>query len=185
MDAASACSRWCPAVRPSQAGFKPQDLITRVGGVPIRQMTELTAILQQMTPGATLAFVVLRGDRQQELSVVFGRRPPEQRTRRRRSHSEAPPLSAAGPPPAAPSLEIPPLEGPAIPGPRRSPTARAGSRGPPAGAVAGPAAPDGGPARRCPRRDRPPLAPHRRVGETRGPVGTGAVGEEEVDEAGC
>ena len=100
-----------------KAGLKPQDLITRVGGVPIRQMTELAAILQQMAPGATLSFEVLRGDGKQDLSVVFGRRPPEQRpSPPKEPRAETPPLSAAGPPPSAPALEIPPAEGPAIPG---------------------------------------------------------------------
>jgi membrane-associated protease RseP (regulator of RpoE activity) len=100
-----------------QAGLKPQDLITRLGGVPIRQMSELTAILQQMSAGATLSFEVLRGDRKQELSVVFGRRPPDQRRLPpKEQRAEAPPLSAAGPPPAAPALEVPPVEGPVIPG---------------------------------------------------------------------
>jgi membrane-associated protease RseP (regulator of RpoE activity) len=100
-----------------QAGLKPQDLITRLGGVPIRQLTELTAILQQMPPGATLSFEVLRGDRKQVLSVVFGRRPPDQRPRPgKEQRAEAPPLSAAGPPLPAPALEVPPVEGPVIPG---------------------------------------------------------------------
>ena len=115
-----------------KAGLKPQDLITRVGGVPIRQLTELAAISQQMSPGATLSFEVLRGDRQQELPVVFGRRPPEpRRAPPKEARAEAPPVSAAGPPPAAPSLEIPPLEGPAIPGAPPAPAANS-----PAGADA-------------------------------------------------
>jgi hypothetical protein len=94
-----------------KAGFKPQDLITRVGGVPIRQMTELAAILQQMTPGATLSFEVLRGDGKQDLSVVFGRRPPEPRPS----------------PPPAPGLEAPPTEGPAIPGAPAGPPSAGGT----------------------------------------------------------
>jgi membrane-associated protease RseP (regulator of RpoE activity) len=99
------------------AGLKPQDLITRLGGVPIRQLAELTTILQQMSPGATLSFEVLRGDRKQELLVIFGRRPPAQRTAPAKGQrAEVPPLSAAGPPPVAPTLEVPPVEGPVIPG---------------------------------------------------------------------
>jgi hypothetical protein len=118
-----------------QAGLKPQDLITRLGGVPIRQLSELTAILQQMSPGATLSFEVLRGDRKQELSVLFGRRPPEQRRLPPKSPpAEAPPLSAAGPTPTAPALEIPPMEGPVIPG--ASPAAPVQGANPPAATVA-------------------------------------------------
>jgi hypothetical protein len=118
-----------------QAGLKPQDLITRLGGVPVRQLTELTAIVQQMSPGSTLSFEVLRGDRKQELSVIFGRRPPEQRSVPPKSPpAEAPPLSAAGPTPTAPALEIPPMEGPVIPG--ASPAAPAQGANVPAATVA-------------------------------------------------
>jgi hypothetical protein len=127
--------RVVPGGPADQAGLKPRDLITRLGGVPIRQMTELTAILQQMSPGATLSFEILRGDRKQELSVIFGHRPPEQRPLPpKEQRAEAPPLSAAGPPPAAPGLEVPPMEGPVIPG--APPATPARSANAPAAAVA-------------------------------------------------
>lgn len=57
-----------------KAGLKEGDLITSLGGIRVRQMDEMGAILQQMRVGDVLDMEVLRGEDTKELEVTFGSR---------------------------------------------------------------------------------------------------------------
>ena len=59
-----------------KAGLQAQDLITDLGGIRVRQLSDLGAIFQQVPPGGKLVFDILRGDQRKKLEVTFGRRPP-------------------------------------------------------------------------------------------------------------
>lgn len=56
------------------AGFRPNDLITSVGGIRVREMDELAAVLAEMAPGDVLEFDILRDERSRKIEVTFGRR---------------------------------------------------------------------------------------------------------------
>ena len=84
-----------------KAGLQAQDLITGIGGVRVRQMVDMAAILGRIFPGDTLPFELLRGQQRQEVEVTFGRRPPPEE--RRFQHAER---AAAGRPAEPP--ETPP-----------------------------------------------------------------------------
>jgi hypothetical protein len=58
-----------------KAGLKQDDLVTELGGVRVREMTDMAAILQQVPPGETLIFEVRRGAKKEQIPVTFGRRP--------------------------------------------------------------------------------------------------------------
>lgn len=62
-----------------KSGLRAQDLITGVGGIRVRQMSDLAAIFDQVPPGGTLAFDILRGQERLNLQVTFGQRaaPPK------------------------------------------------------------------------------------------------------------
>ena len=83
----------------AKAGFLQQDLITSVGGIRVRQMSELADMLELYSPGDKVAFEVQRDAKPQKLEVTLGQRPV---------------AAQAAPPAAAPKPEEPLLLGPGI-----------------------------------------------------------------------
>ncbi len=57
------------------AGLRPQDLITGLGGVRVRQLSDMIMILEQVPPGGSLEFEVLRGTEPKRINVTFARWP--------------------------------------------------------------------------------------------------------------
>jgi S1-C subfamily serine protease len=66
-----------PGSPADQAGLRGmQDLIVAVDGTPIREFSELLSYLFNFkSPGDTITFTVLRGDRELEIDLVLGKRP--------------------------------------------------------------------------------------------------------------
>lgn len=60
-----------------QAGLKVDDLITDLGDVRIRAMSDMEAVVKQMAPGEMLVVEVLRGQRRHKIPVTFGLRENE------------------------------------------------------------------------------------------------------------
>jgi hypothetical protein len=91
-----------------RAGLRLDDLITSMGGVRIRQMPDAVAILEQVPAGGTLNIEVLRSEKRQKLTVVFGQAPSE------RSPGRGGPAVLADPPalnpvrPSGPEMPLPP-----------------------------------------------------------------------------
>ena len=151
-----------------QAGLKPQDLITRLGGVPVRQMTRAD---RHRAANVARREALLRGPpRRPQTRAVGALRSPSAGTA---------PLAAGGASCRGPSTFGGRVTsngaGAGDPVPGRSGDSRLARRPPVGCPCSSGQRPRGW---RCPRRDRPPPAPHRRVGEARGPVGAGAFGEE-------
>jgi hypothetical protein len=92
-----------------RAGVRKQDLVTGVGDVRVRQMTDLAEVLALYAPGETVELTVLRGNTRQKLNVTLGRQPEKKRT-----------AGAAPEPIPAPPAEAAPGEFPAetLPVPR-------------------------------------------------------------------
>ncbi len=117
-----------------RAGLRPQDLITAVHGVPVRQMADLSEVLATFAPGQATSFDIVRGNQPKALQVTFGRRPTQPRAAiatppppvpqlGAQSHAgpqptQAPPTAAMGQPEAVPppSSEMFPWPRPAGPG---------------------------------------------------------------------
>lgn len=64
-----------PGSPAERAGLRPNDLITGLGGVKIRQLSEMASIVQHVPPDGVLEFEILRGDGAKTIKVAFGRRP--------------------------------------------------------------------------------------------------------------
>lgn len=58
-----------------KSGLRSKDLITGLGGIRVRQMSDLAAILEQVVPGASLKFDIVRGEQPLQLDVTFGKVP--------------------------------------------------------------------------------------------------------------
>lgn len=58
-----------------KSGLRSKDLITGLGGIRVRQMSDLAAILEQVVPGASLKFDIVRGEQPLQLDVTFGHLP--------------------------------------------------------------------------------------------------------------
>ena len=63
----------------AQAGIRPGDLITTVGGAPVSSVAELLAGVAALKPGSASKFQVVRRDEKLELSVTPGVRPKPRR----------------------------------------------------------------------------------------------------------
>jgi S1-C subfamily serine protease len=83
-----------------QAGLRPQDLITELGGVRVRQLSEMAMIMAQVPPGGKLEFLIQRGDQPQRLEVTFGRPPARPTTAAKPVEPPAQQPPAAQPPAA-------------------------------------------------------------------------------------
>ena len=92
-----------------KAGLKPGDLITGLGGMRLRQMSEMALILKQVRPGGSVRFEVLRDGQKQQMELTAVGRPPAEAI-------PAPPPDAAELPAAEPPQPIPPPV--AVPAPR-------------------------------------------------------------------
>jgi membrane-associated protease RseP (regulator of RpoE activity) len=98
-----------PAAR---SGLRPQDLIVGVAGARIRELSELTAVVDRASPGDRLAVEVLRGGVPQKIAVTLAAQPPAAAVE---SLPEAiPPPAAQRAPevPGGPSLTMPPSASP-------------------------------------------------------------------------
>lgn len=84
-----------------KAGLQAQDLITGLGGVRVRQLSDMIMILEQVPPGGTLEFEVVRGSETRKLDVKFGRRAAADGTGARPSGDQAQPAPATAPPAGA------------------------------------------------------------------------------------
>jgi len=66
--------RVIPGGPAEKGGLKKGDLVTGLGGIRVRQMTDFAAILEQVAPGSSLTFEVLRAENRLKIDVVFGSR---------------------------------------------------------------------------------------------------------------
>jgi hypothetical protein len=112
--------RIIPGGPAEKAGLGKGDLITGVGGVRVRQIAEFAGALEQVVPGNTLTFEVLRGVERQKIDVVFGVRPgpkfPEPTPGDPRAPLDLrPPEKMAAPPTPQPSKAVPALKAPQAP----------------------------------------------------------------------
>lgn len=96
-----------------KAGLKPGDLVTGLAGMRLRQMSDMTVILQQVPPGGSVMFEVLRDGQNKQFRAVATRRPPP-------APQQPKP---AGAPAAKPSVAIPPPPPPRAPAPGPAPQA--------------------------------------------------------------
>jgi hypothetical protein len=58
-----------------KAGIRNQDLITAMTGTRIRQMSDLSDILETFTPGQTISVDLIRDGKKHAVKLVLGRRP--------------------------------------------------------------------------------------------------------------
>jgi len=107
------------------AGLKADDLVTAAGGIRVRQLDDLSSILEGMAPGDRLEFEVLRGQSSRKIEVTFGR--PQGPPRGQTEEIVTPPPEAgdgakpAEPPPPSPPAWLPELPKLLIPGPKAIP----------------------------------------------------------------
>jgi hypothetical protein len=62
-----------------KAGIRRQDLITSLAGVRVRQMTDLSDVLETLAAGQGVDFEVLREEKPQKVRVTLGQRPAAER----------------------------------------------------------------------------------------------------------
>jgi C-terminal processing protease CtpA/Prc len=67
--------RVIPNTAAQKAGLKVGDLITGVGGIRVRQLSDFAAIVEQAAVGDSLTFETLRGQERLKLDVTFTQRP--------------------------------------------------------------------------------------------------------------
>ncbi len=63
----------------AQAGIRPGDVITRVAGQPVQNVSELLTRVAGLKPGSAVSFSVRRQDRTLEISITPGVRPKPRR----------------------------------------------------------------------------------------------------------
>ena len=63
----------------AQAGIRPGDVITAVGGQPVRTVSELLTRISALPPGQAVAFAVQRRSDSVQVSVTPAQRPRPQR----------------------------------------------------------------------------------------------------------
>jgi hypothetical protein len=102
-----------------QAGLRPQDLIIGAASAQVRQMSDLTAVLDLLAPGDRLELDIVRGVQPQKVVVTLGRRTAPKAEVLPPPPKEPTPLSATEPPlleaPAGPVLTPPPSGPPPAP----------------------------------------------------------------------
>jgi hypothetical protein len=89
-----------------RAGLRPQDLITAAGGIRVRQMANMAAVLAGIPVGGELTFEILRGEERHEIEVTFGRRPPPEQ----RLLGDVPPPAVGAPAPALQPPIVQPID---------------------------------------------------------------------------
>jgi len=88
-----------------KAGLRAQDLITALGGVRVRQMSDMGTILEEIPVGGALTFEILRGDEPLKIDVTFGHRPPPEKRKFEHlapTEQNRPDAPVAGPPGPSP-----------------------------------------------------------------------------------
>jgi membrane-associated protease RseP (regulator of RpoE activity) len=63
-----------------KAGIRTQDLITAMTGTRIRQMTDLSDILETLASGQTISVDIIRDGKKHTVKLVLGRRPASAKT---------------------------------------------------------------------------------------------------------
>lgn len=66
----------------AQAGIRPGDVIVSIGGTPVRDVTQLLALVSSLKPGNESAFVVQRKEAQVNLKLTPGVRPKPKAVKR-------------------------------------------------------------------------------------------------------
>ena len=66
----------------AQAGIRPGDVIVSIGGTPVRDVTQLLALVSSLKPGIESAFVVQRKEAQVNLKLTPGVRPKPKAVKR-------------------------------------------------------------------------------------------------------
>ena len=101
-----------PGSPAEKAGLRRQDLIIGLGGIRVRQMSDLSEILDTFGPGQGVEFEVLRDGQRQRVRAVLGQRPAA--APRRSEGPEVVPLprGEAIPPPPEPQPAGPQLQPP-------------------------------------------------------------------------
>jgi hypothetical protein len=107
-----------------KAGLRRRDLITAVAGVRVRQMSDMSEILDTFGPGQGLDFDVLRDGQPQKVKVVLGQRLAGADQRPELPETVPLPPGQAIPKPPEPQPAGPQLEPPKIIDPRRPEAAR-------------------------------------------------------------
>ncbi len=82
-----------------RAGLRRQDLITAVAGIRVRQITELSEILETLAPGQGVELEVLRDGRQQKLRATLAQAPAAGQSAVRPETVPPPPPEATAEPP--------------------------------------------------------------------------------------
>jgi hypothetical protein len=60
-----------------RAGLRANDLIVGLGGVKIRELSEMAAVVEHVPPDGVLEFQVIRDNQPLTRKVTFGRKPPQ------------------------------------------------------------------------------------------------------------
>lgn len=102
-------SRGSPA---EKAGLRRQDLITAVAGIRLRQMSDLSEILETFGPGQVVEFAILRDGQSRKVRVALEKRPS--------TADPGPALPETVPLPPGETIPAPPE--PQIAGPRLEPS---------------------------------------------------------------
>jgi hypothetical protein len=121
--------RVIPGGPADRAGLRVGDLVTGLGGIRVRQMSDFAAIVEQVAPGNSLTFELLRGENREKIDVVFGPRTGSKKPAQAgspKAPDENRRMGAPVPRPPAPSPETAPgagsgklsLEPPVAPNPR-------------------------------------------------------------------
>jgi hypothetical protein len=106
--------RLIPGGPAEKAGLKAGDLITGLGGIRVRQMSDFASIAEQTNPGESLTFEIIRGESREKLDVVFGPRAAGRKAGQptpAQMPEKAPPHGT----PRAPSLAVGTAAAPAVP----------------------------------------------------------------------
>jgi membrane-associated protease RseP (regulator of RpoE activity) len=88
----------------AKAGFQKQDLITSLGGVRIRQMTDLSDLLDTFPPEKKVEFELQRDGKPLKVQVTMGRRTGAANTVPNVPETIPPPRGEAIPPPPEPEV---------------------------------------------------------------------------------
>lgn len=95
-----------------RSGLRPQDLIVGVAGNPLRQLSELTTVVDRASPGDRLAVEVLRGGVPKKVTVTLAA-PPSVAAVELLPEAVPPPAAQRTPEvPVGPSLTMPPSSSP-------------------------------------------------------------------------
>jgi hypothetical protein len=96
-------------------GLRPQDLIVGATGTRVRQLSDLTAVMDLLSPGDKLALDVIRVNRTQRVEITLGQQSAATPTGPMPPGSTPPSLADRAPLPPQDTLPVPPsLDGPTL-----------------------------------------------------------------------